>query len=314
VPLVRHAYALWRELEQAAGQQLLHVTGIAEMGPPGGVLVNGTLAAARLHNLRHEVLAAPDLMRRYPAFRLPGDHVAVVQPDGGFLDVERSAQALLGLAQRAGASIRTGETVRAIEPRAGGVRIATDRGVVDAGIAIVAAGPWVKSLLPDVTAPLRVTRQAMAWFAPIDPAPFAPGNFPVFLIESRHGIHYGFPPFGDAGIKVAKHHHGDQTVDPESHDRTVSADDEALIRAALADHVPSANGKLLDAKTCLYTVAPDGDFVIDRLPAFPQVIVASPCSGHGFKFAPAIGEILADLVTTGTTGHDIARFSLKRFG
>src|SRR5258705_3249593 len=183
VPLVRRAYALWRELEQAAGQKLLHVTGIAEMGPPDGVLVTGTLAAARLHGLRHEVLSAPDLMRRYPAFRLPSDHVAVVQPDGGFLEAERSVQALVALAQRAGASIRTGETVRAIEPRAGGVRIVTDRGVVDAGTAIVAAGPWVKSLLPDVAAPLRVTRQAMAWFAPTDPAQFAPGNFPVFLIE-----------------------------------------------------------------------------------------------------------------------------------
>jgi sarcosine oxidase len=313
VPLVRRAYALWRELEQAAGQKLLHVTGIAEMGPPDGVLVSGTLAAARLHGLRHEVLAAPDLMRRYPAFRLPPDHVAVVQPDGGFLDTERSVQALVALAQRAGASVRTGETVRAIEPRAGGVRIMTDRGEVDAGTAVVAAGPWVTSLL-DLAAPLRVTRQAMAWFAPNDPAPFGPGLFPVFLIESRYGIHYGFPPFGGSGVKVAKHHHGDETVDPETYDRALAPADEALIRAALADHVPAANGRLIDAQTCLYTVAPDGDFVIDRLPGFPQVIVASPCSGHGFKFAPAIGEILADLATTGTTGHDISRFSLKRFG
>ena len=191
------------------------------------------------------------------------------------------------------------------------MRIVSRRGVVDAGINRRRRA-WVKSLLPDVTAPLRVTRQAMVWFARADRAPFAPGNFPVFLIGSHHGIHYGFPPFGDAGIKVAKHHHRDQTVDPESHDRTVSADDVALIRTALADHVPSANGKLIDAKSCLYTVAPDGDFVIDRLPAFPQVILASPCSGHGFKFAPVIGEILADLATTGR--RLTSRFSLKRFG
>ena len=314
VPLLRRAYELWRELESAAGQKLLHVTGVAEIGPPDGILVRGTLAAAHLHGLTHEVLAAPDLMRRFPAFLLPPDYVAVMQPDGGFLQAESSIHAMLALAQVAGAELRTGETVRAIEPRAGGVRVVTDRAVIDAGSAIIAAGPWIGSLLPDLSVPLRVTRQVMAWFKPSEPALFAPGHFPVFLIESRHGIHYGLPPFGGAGIKVAKHHHRDERVDPDAHDRTVSAADEALIRAALADHLPAANGKLLDATTCLYTMTPDGDFLIDRLPGAPPVIVASPCSGHGFKFAPVIGEILADLATTGATRHDLARFSLARFG
>ena len=153
----------------------------------------------------------------------------------------------------------------------------------------------------------------MAWFAPTEPALFAAGRFPVFLIESRHGIHYGFPPFGP-GLKVARHYHRDEAVDPDDPDRAISSDDEALIRAALVDYLPAANGKLLDAKTCRYTMTPDGDFLIDRLPGAPQVIVASPCSGHGFKFAPVIGEILADLATMGATRHDIARFSLARFG
>jgi sarcosine oxidase len=161
---------------------------------------------------------------------------------------------------------------------------------------------------------LRATRQVMAWFEPSEPKLFAAGCFPAFLIESRHGIHYGVPPFADAGIKVAKHHHCDEAVDPDHHDRTVSASDEALVRAALAEFLPGANGPRRAAQTCLYTMAPDGDFLIDRLPGAPQVIVASPCSGHGFKFAPVIGEILADLATTGATRHDITRFSLARFG
>ncbi len=312
VPLLQRAYDLWREVEVDAERKLLHVTGVAEIGPPDGILVKGTLASAKLHALRHEVLGARDLMRRYAAFQLPPQDVAVVQPDGGFLEAEPSIHALLALAKAAGAEIRSGEAVRAIEPRAGGVRIVTERAAVEAGAAIVAAGPWTRSLLPDLPAPLRVTRQVMAWFAPTEPALFAPGRFPVFLIESRHGIHYGFPPFGDAGIKVAKHHHRDETVDPEDYDRSVSAADEALIRAALAEFLPAANGQRLAAKTCLYTVMPDGDFLIDRLPGSPQVIVASPCSGHGFKFAPVIGEILADLAITGSTRHDIARFRLAR--
>ena len=312
VPLLQRAYDLWREVEVDAERKLLHVTGIVEIGPPDGILVKGTLASAKLHALRHDVLAAREVMRRYPAFQLPPQHVAVAQPDGGFLEAEPSIHALLALAKAAGAEIRSGEAVRAIEPRAGGVRIVTERAAVEAGAAIVAAGPWTKSLLPDLLAPLRVTRQVMAWFAPTEPALFAPGCFPVFLIESRHGIHYGFPPFGDMGIKVAKHHHRDETVDPEDYDRSVSAADEALIRAALAEFLPAANGQRLAAKTCLYTVMPDGDFLIDRLPGSPQVIVASPCSGHGFKFAPVIGEILADLAITGSTRHDIARFRLAR--
>jgi sarcosine oxidase len=316
VPLVRHAYALWREIEAASGQRLLHVTGILEIGPPGGALVAGTLAAAGLHGLRHEVLSAAELMRRFPAFQVPSDHVAVLQPEGGFLEVEPSLAAQVALAIAAGAELRCGEAVRAIMPRDAGVAIVTDRGTVEAGAAIIAMGAWTKSLLPAL--PLRATREVTGWFEPVDAAACAAGRLPVFLLESRHGMHYGIPPQGGtgsgAGVKVAKHHHRDQTVDPDAVDRAVSAADEHLIRAAIAEHVPAANGRLIDAKTCLYTMTPDGDFLIDRLPGQANIIVASPCSGHGFKFAPAIGEILADLATTGTTRHDIARFRLGQFG
>jgi sarcosine oxidase len=313
VPLLRRAQTLWHELEAASGRPLLHVTGIAEIGPSDGVLVRGTLASARLHGLRHEVLAAPELTRRFPAFRVPPDYVAVVQPDGGFVEVEPALAAQIALATAAGAELRAGERVRAIEPGAGVVRIVTERGTVAAKAAVIAAGPWTGSLLPELAAPLRVTREVTGWFEPADATLFAPGRFPVFIIESRHGMHYGVPPHGDAGVKAAKHHHRDQAVDPDGYDRTVSADDERLIRAALADHIPAADGRLLAAKTCLYTMTPDGDFLIDRLPGHPNVIVASPCSGHGFKFAPVIGEILADLATGGTTRHDISRFALARF-
>src|SRR5262245_6468784 len=316
VPLLRHAYKLWRDLEQATGRELLHRTGIAEIGPSHGRLVKGTLTCAQIHGLRHEVLAAADLMRRFPVFRVPPDYLAVVQPDGGILEAEESIAAQLALAAVEGAEIRSGETVRAVEPRPGHVRIVSDRENIEAGAAIIAAGPWLKSLLPALAAPLRVTREVIGWFDPTDGQLFLPGRIPVFIIESRHGMHYGIPPYGSihAGIKVAKHHHRDETVNPDAYDRTVSAADEALIRAALADHVPAANGRLIDATTCLYTMTPDGAFLVDRLPGAPNIIVASPCSGHGFKFAPVIGEIVADLSTTGATVHDIARFSLGRFG
>ena len=238
--------------------------------------------------------------------------MAVLQPEGGFLEVEPALAAHVALATAAGAELRTGEAVRAIEPRDGHVGILTDHGTIEAGAVIIAMGAWTKSLLPAL--PLRVTREVTGWFEPTDAAACAADRLPVFIIESRHGMHYGIPPHAGAGVKVAKHHHRDQTVDPDSVDRTVSAADERRIRAAIAEHIPAANGRLLEAKTCLYTMTPDGDFLIDRLPGQANIIVASPCSGHGFKFASAIGEILADLATTGATRHDIARFRLGRFG
>lgn len=312
VPLLRRAYALWRELEIESGRELLQVTGILEIGPPDGELVVGTLASATFHSLRHEVLAAADLMRRFPVYRLPEHYVGVLQSDGGWLAPEASVNACVDLARKLGAEMWTGVNVRALEPHGDIVRLLTDRGTVEAKTAIVAIGPWLKSLLPQLPAALRVTRQVLAWFKPIEPVQFAPDRFPVFLMESRHGMHYGFPADREGRVKVAKHHHRDEVVEPDSYDRTVSAVDENVIRAALADHLPAANGALAAAQTCLYTVMPDGDFLIDRLPGFPQLIIASPCSGHGFKFAPVIGEILADLAIDGTTVHDISRFRLSR--
>ena len=319
VPLLRETYGLWRDLERAAGRTLMHVTGIVEIGQPDSVLVAGTLAASRQHDLPHEVLDAAATMRRFPAFRIPANFVGVTQPDGGFLDVEPALEAMIALAKAVGAELRTGTAAQSLAGAARGVRIETANGPIEAETAIVAAGPWIKTLLPELPAPIRVTRQVQAWFEPTDPALFTADRFPVFLIESRHGQHYGFPPHGgkDAKgfcVKIAKHHHADEAVEPDRVDCEVGDADLDLIRPALVDHIPAANGRLLAAKTCLYTVTPDRDFIIDRMPGAPNVLVASPCSGHGFKFAPVIGEILADLAMSGATPYDIARFRLARFG
>jgi sarcosine oxidase len=285
-----------------------------EIGAPESALVAGTVHSSRLHGLPHEILDARSLMKRFPAFRVPDDFIGVFQPDGGFVRAERSVAALQELASGLGAELRRKQRVLAVEPNRGGVRVTTECGDVLAGCAVVAAGPWVKSLLPQLRAPIRVTRQVVGWFEPalrLRPC-FAAERFPVFLLQNPDGVFYGFP--GDAnGVKVAKHHHLNEAVDPDHYDHTVSAADEATIRTVLKAHLPDAEGRLLAAQTCLYTMTPDGDFIIDRLPGCPQIIVAAPCSGHGFKFAPVVGEILADLAVTGSTDHDIARFSLARF-
>jgi sarcosine oxidase len=314
VPLLRRTYTLWRELEARAGRPLMHITGIVEMGLPESEVVSGTLAASREHGLPHEVMDAGEAMRRFPAFRIPQDFAAVFQPDGGFLAVEPSIAAMIGQACAAGATVRTEETVLSVSSQTSGVRLETTDGPVDAGSVIVAAGAWLPRLMPGLSAPLRPTRQVQAWFRPEGSALFAADRFPVFLLESAHGTHYGFPDYGGAGIKIARHHHADETTDPDSIDRDISGEDEAMIRAAVAAHIPSANRTMVAAKTCLYTVTPDHHFIIDRLPGSPNIVVASACAGHGFKFAPVLGEALAQLALDGATTHDLSRFGLGRFG
>jgi len=313
VPLLRSAYTLWRDLELATGETFLHITGIAEMGRPDSELVAGTLASSREHNLTHEILDAKELMRRHPVFRLPDDFIAVMQPEGGFVEAEHAVRAHVTLAKDMGADVRENERVLAIEPNRGGVCIVTAREKIEAGHVIVAAGAWTKTLLPDLAANLRATRQVLMWVDPADPVPFRETRFPVWMLESELGIHYGFP-FSDAeGLKVSKHFHEQEVVDPETYDRTTSARDEALIRAALTQFIPAADAPARAAKTCLYTMSDDAHFVLGRVPGHPQIIVASPCSGHGFKFSPVMGEVLADLATKGETRHDIGWLGLGRF-
>jgi sarcosine oxidase len=314
VPMLRRACALWRELESLARQTLIVSTGIVEIGPPDGMLVPAALAAARRHELPHELLDSGSLMRRFPGFKLPPSFAAVLHSNGGYIEAPNALRAYLRIAEAAGAAIRTNETVIAIEPQPGRVRIRTDRGEITTDAAVVAAGPWMRRLLPELRLPLNVTRQVVGWFEPDDASLFAAERFPGFLLESQHGLHYGLPAYGAMGVKVAKHHHLNESVEPQRYERTVNAADESAIRAAVREFLPAANGRLLAAETCLYTMTPDGTFILDRMPGYPHIIIASPCCGHGFKFSPLIGEIAADLAMNGETAHDVAQFRLQRFG
>src|ERR1700691_1490981 len=248
VPLMRRAYALWHELEDIVQQKLLHITGIAEIGLPTGDVVRGTRAGANA-DLPCEVLDAASLMRRYPAFKIPESFVAMFQPDGGFIEASAALAANIAVAKERGAAVRGGEKVIAVEPVGAGVRVVTDRGAIAADFAIVAAGPWLSGLFPELRLPLTVTRQVVGWLEPQRPEQFAAGRFPAFMFESEYGQHYGFPAYGDKGIKFAKHHHLGEAVHADSYKRTISAQDEAAIRAPLAQYLPAANGPLRAAET-----------------------------------------------------------------
>jgi len=313
VPLIQRAYELWAALQVEDGSRLFLPTGGLMIGPHDGVLVQGALASARAHRLDHELLDSTRLRARYPAFQVQDDTVAVWEPRAGVLFPEPCILAQLRGAARGGAQIRTEERVLSWYPRDGGVEVETERGVYGGDRLIITAGPWTAQLLADLRLPLQVERNVMFWFEPADPAPFAAHRLPVYIYEYRRDAFiYGFPQVGSEGVKVA-HHHSGEACTPGEIRRSVSADEVSRMREILARTLPGLSGELRQAVTCMYTNTPDGHFVIDRHPRYPQVILACGFSGHGFKFAPVVGEILADLAVHGRTRHAIDLFRLDRF-
>jgi sarcosine oxidase len=313
VPLLLRAFALWDDLARESGRHLLEVTGTIDASGPDEVVFTGSLAACEQFDLPYEVLTSGTLTARYPGYRLPPEHLALFQPRGGFLLPERCITAHVAGALAAGADIRARERVLTWEPLASGVRVTTERGVYEAERLILAAGPWMASLVPALAGLAEPERQVLAWFAPLDPALFTPQRFPVFNLMVPEGRYYGFPQHDVPGFKIGLYHHLGEMVDPDAFERETSPADEEPLRAATARYFPAANGATMALRTCLFTNTPDEHFILDLLPGYPQIVVASPCSGHGFKFASVIGEILADLAQRGETTHDIGWLRLNRF-
>lgn len=324
VPFVLRSHEIWRELEAETGASLLWpVGGLFLTGRTGAALHHGqsdfirrTIAIAERHGIPHEVLNAAEVEERFPQFRCVGDEVAYYEPGAGLLHPERCLAVQLEQARAHGAIVRGGETVVAITPGASDVRVVTDSTTYVAGTAVVTTGAWLSALLggpfPRL---LSVYRQVLHWFAPDDAAAFAPERFPIFIWIHGRGesdYFYGFPIVSD-GVKLATEQFT-ETADPDHVDREVS---QAGIAAMHATHVrgrlPGVSPRPLRTATCLYTVTPDSRFVIDEHPDSARILVASPCSGHGFKHSAAIGEALAERATGGRR-PDLAPFSLSRFG
>jgi sarcosine oxidase len=314
VPLVRRAYALWVELEGESRQTLWRPTGGLMLGRPEGVVVAGALRSAREHALAHEILTAEEVRRRFPALAPTPEMTAVFEPRAGLLLVEPCVAALQQAARDHGARLEHETPVLSWEPEGAGVAVTTRAGRQRARQLVLCAGPWLPRLVASLALPLRVERQLSHWFEPArDADTFVAERCPVTIWEHEAGrVFYTIPDPGGQGFKAGIHHDG-ETVDPDTVQREPAVEDEARVRGLLARFIPAANGRLLDARVCLYTNTPDEHFLVDRHPALPQVLLASACSGHGFKFAPAIGEAVSELVTRGQSGLDLSAFGLARF-
>jgi sarcosine oxidase len=313
VVLLQRAYQLWRSIQQRAGEQLLHLTGSIDAGPASSWVFKGSLESCLEHGLEHVVLTGSELTARFPGYRLPADTMAVYQPDGGFLLPERCIVAYVEAAHAEGAEIHAREAVQRWEPRGDGVRVITDLETYEADRLVLTAGAWASHLLPFLEDLAIPERQVLAWLQPHNLARFQPGVFPVFNLLVEEGRFYGFPVYGVPGFKLGKYHHLEEVVDPDDLDRDPRPEDEQLLRSFAGRYFPDGAGPTMSLATCMFTNTPDEHFLIDRHPDSPQVVFASACSGHGFKFASVIGEIMADLAEHGGTGHDISRFHLDRF-
>lgn len=312
VPLLHECYSLWRELEAASGDALLQIAGCLNLGPAEHECIRGARASVEQHRLPHEILGGDEVRRRWPVFQPNAGDVGVYEDEGGMLFPEKCIAAQVRLAEAKGCRILQRTRAMAWSATPQGVIVQTSAGRFECGRLIITAGAWLPVIAAQLGLPLTIERQVQAWFAPTAPESFAVGRMPVFIHFLADHSYYGLPHTGDGAVKVARHHGGAATT-AETVDRTVSTLDEADIRSYLKRHMPQADGKMLDAKICLYTNTPDENFIIDRHPNHENVLIAGGFSGHGFKFSGLVGRILSELVVEGRTSSPIDLFSVGRF-
>lgn len=315
VPLLRRAYELWDELEATTGHPQLVRTGGICIGPQDGALVPAALASARACDLPHELLTAREVRRRYPQLAVGPDEVGLFDPTSGYVRPEQVVSDQLALAAALGAELRFHQPVTSIDSGPGEVTVTTSAGTFSAGRVVVAAGAWLPALLPAANLPVNVVRKVMHWFAPeAGVAAFRPDRQPYWIWESDGRVGYGHPAVdGPHGGAKAGFHDGGEPAFPDSIDRVVTGDEVELLRAWLRTRLPALSERHVRSTTCMYDNTPDLGFLLGALPEDPQVVVAGGTSGHAFKFVPALGEAIAEIVVEGRARHDLSLFAPDRF-
>jgi sarcosine oxidase len=308
VPLLLEARSRWLEMDSQSTDKVFIETGSLEIGFPGAELVVRSLEASRKHALEVHEMGALEVRQRFPAFDVPDDWSGHFQPDGGLIVPEAAVTRYVDAAVRLGAKLVTGKRVGRIDSRANAVEIDIEGERITADSVVVTAGAWLRGLVSNIRTPLEISRQVVGWFRPLRPSSFTPRVMPVFLLAAPDDAYYGFPDHKGSGLKAASHLPGRTLPNAEALRQDPNDDDEVRIRHLLKRYMPDGNGPLVRMQTCMYTNTPDGHFLIDRAEHDPRIIIASACSGHGFKFAPVLGEILADMAE-----HKVPAFPIDGF-
>lgn len=313
VPLLLRSYELWDRLKEESGEEVHRITGGLFIGREDSTTFAGSLLASQQWSLPHDVLDADQVRTEFPVFDPNSDEVALFEAKAGFARPELTVSAHLGLAEKRGATLKFGETVLRWDEDGGGVTVVTDKESYTAGQLVICPGAWAPGLLEKFAVPIVVERQVLHWFG-AGAGVSAYERSPIFIHEAADGLQdYGFPAIDgpDGGVKVAFFRKGIECT-PDTIDRTVRAHEVEAMQARVRETVPGLDGPNLRSATCMYSNTPDEHFVIARHPDAANVTVACGFSGHGFKFVPVVGEILADLATTGTTTHPISLFDPRR--
>ncbi len=314
VPLLIDAYRLWDDLADHSGQPLISRCGLLLAGTPDGPAVSGTREAARLHGLDLHDVTPARLNRDFPGFAIPDEFDAVWEAAGGFLLVEDAVAAHIARAVEHGAVLQTEETVRQWSRVGDSYEVVTDRGHYRAGSLIIAPGSFVPELLPGLDVAWKIVRKPLFWFPTRSEVYDHTRGAGVFFLETPGGEFYGFPSLDGQTVKVAEHTAGLEITDPLTVDRDVIDLDLPPLIEYLQSHMPGLLTQSTQHVVCLYTRTPDGNFIVDTHPEHDGVAIGCGFSGHGFKFTPVVGSILADLALEGTTGHSIDFLSATRTG
>ena len=315
VPLIQHAYKLWKRLEDESDVplKLMHRTGGISIGRPQAKSMIGIQRSAEVHGLKLEMLAPDEIHKRWPQLRPREEMIGAYDDRAGVLFPEQCVQAQLDDATRHGADLHFEEPVTRWHPDGGGVKVYTDAGDYSSEKIVFAAGAWNRDLVSKLNLPMTIERQVLFWFKPASsPELFKPDRFPNASWEWSPGkALYCQADFG-RGVKTAFHHNGEMLQDVEELDREVRPSDETNLRNAISDIMPELGGEVMRSIVCMYTDTPDMHFMIDRHPGHQNVVISSACSGHGFKFSPAVGEVIADLTTDRKPAYDISLFGIER--
>lgn len=313
VPLLRRAYSLWAELSERCNEQLYTETGLLEVGPADGYMVPGVRASARAHGLEVEEVSPAEVERRFPGYRVPDTMTAIFEKCAGFLRVEACVVASIAEAQKRGAQLRSGEAVQSWQPDGNGVVVTTDKGQYAAERLIITPGAWAPSLLDSLQISFSLLRKSLFWYQTNDAVYTVENGCPCFFYETPQGNFYGFPAKDASGLKVAEHSGGQPLSDAFALNRDVNPDDQHQVEHFLQTYLPGVSLQRQKHVACMYTMSPDEHFVADRHPDYPQVSFVAGLSGHGFKFASVLGEILSQLALDGQTPLPIGFLSSKRF-
>lgn len=314
VPFVQRAYELWDELEEDTGEpDILTITGGLMFGSRDSIVVEGALTSGRMHGLPYEEFSAREVSRQFPGFQLAEDMVAVYEPRSGFVAPETAIKAQTRRAAELGADLRYGVEVTGWSSNGAGVTVETDNGTFSGDALVITTGPWASELLAELGIPLAVWRIVNSYFEPLEPENYRVGNCPIYLFDAPEGTFYGFPHLEGVGLKIGRHDSGQVTTAREIN-RQVDASEEAYLLDVLRKYLPGAAGPLHGSITCMYTMTPDEHFILDRHPEHANVVIGCGFSGHGYKFAPAIGEALGQLATGNDPSQPIGFLGLGRPG